>query len=249
MPEIDGAVKVCHLREVPWYLREVPTSCNSGNLNLPLLPLLSLLQCSGRIQYIHNDIIVIIWLLVDYICYIQIPEYITHDVLEGKHRLLYVSFLAQHLLGQEMVKQAPELKSLMAMSKFSVDQDRSSWTGRQDDTVPGKGRLRGRKCEHRTLLSFGCLKNSSRWWYVALYALGSTYEGSPLRWDLEIFRKQLKRTASTEFPESPFGQGHAEFSVTAFLFAGNDQQWGWNCRTLNLPAVATVMLLHWGTCV
>jgi len=23
---------------------------------------------------------------------------------------------------------------------------------------------------------------------------------------------------------SPFGQGHAEFSVTAFLFAGNDQQ-------------------------
>ena len=59
------------------------------------------------------------------------------------------ALLALHLLGQEMVKQAPELKSLMAMSKFSVDQDRSSRTGRQDDMVPGKGRLRGRKCEHR----------------------------------------------------------------------------------------------------
>lgn len=69
-----------------------------------------------------------------------------------------MSLLAQHLLGQEMVKQAPELKSLMAMSKFSVDQDRSSWTERRNDMVPGKGRLIGRKCEHRDFTVIRMLK-------------------------------------------------------------------------------------------
>ena len=92
-------------------------------------------------------------------------------MLEGNHTFLYVSFLAQHLLGQEMVKQAPELKSLMAMSKFSVDQDRSSWTGRQDDMVPGKGRLIGRKCEHRDFTDFTVIRMLKEFKADGMFAL------------------------------------------------------------------------------
>ena len=107
---------------------------------------------------------------------------------------------------------------------------------RKDDRVPGKGRLRGRKCEH-----FGGLEISKLMIRCHLCARVNIWRNTIAVRPGNLGR--LKRTASTEFPDSPFAQGHAAFSVTALFFSGDDQQWGWNCQDPWSPCCCNVMLL------
>lgn len=123
-------------------------------------------------------------------------------MLEGKHRFLYVSFGTAFAwsgdgeTGSRTEKSDGHEQILGGSGPKFMDRT-TEWHGAR------KGEADRKEMWTPGLYCHSDVKRIQSWWYVALYALGSTYEGSPLRWDLEIFRNQLKRTASTEFPESP----------------------------------------------
>ena len=164
VPETDGAVKVCHLREVP-------TSCKSGNLNLPLL---SLLRCLGRIQYI-DIILLLILSRYNYVVYIN-ATYRLQNILHmmcWKENTHFCIFWHSICLVRRWWNR---LQNWRVWWPWANSRWIRTEVHGQDDRMT---RCQEGEAERKDMWTPGVychsdVKRIQSWWCVALYALGST---------------------------------------------------------------------------